>query len=112
MLRSLLLAVLVSLLAGVGARAADIPTFELVLKDHTFVPATLQVPANTRVRLVVKNQDATPAEFESRAFRAEKIVPAHGEVALFIGPLQPGFYGFFDEFHEARTRGMLVVAEP
>ena len=74
--------------------AADQPSFSLTLKDHRFAPAELTIPANTRVRLVIKNLDPTSAEFESDDFKAEKVVPANGEISFTIGPLKPGTYEF------------------
>jgi plastocyanin len=105
---SVLLPVCLTLALGSAARAED-ATFSLSLKDHRFAPAELTIPANQRVRLVVKNLDATPAEFESKSFKAEKVVPAGREVSLTIGPLKPGTYEFFDEYHEAETKGRLIV---
>ena len=97
------------MLALSHAANADDASFNLTLKDHRFAPAELTIPANQRVRLVVKNLDATPAEFESKNFKAEKVVPAGREVSLTIGPLKPGTYEFFDEYHEAETKGRLIV---
>jgi hypothetical protein len=94
---------------SVVAFGADDLSFELSLKDHTFMPSQLMIPAGKPVKLIIKNLDTTPAEFESEDFRAEKIIPGGGEVSLRVGPLKPGTYGFFDEFHEDETKGMLVV---
>jgi len=104
----LLLSVSLMLALGHAATAQD-ASFTLTLKDHRFAPAELTIPANKRVRLVVKNLDPTPAEFESKNFKAEKIVPAGREVSLTIGPLKPGTYEFYDEYHEAETKGHLIV---
>lgn len=105
---ALLLAGSLPLLCGAPARAEQ-PTFTVTLMDHRFDPAELRVPAGTRIRLVVRNHDATPAEFESEDFTAEKVIPAGAEAVLTVGPLQPGSYEFFDEFNEATTRGRLIV---
>ena len=48
------------------------------------------------------------AEFESNSLHREKIVTAGGQIAVFVGPLDPGSYEFFDDFHNS-TRGHLVV---
>jgi hypothetical protein len=40
--------------------------------------------------------------------RREKVIPPGGSVSLYIGPLNPGRYDFFDDFHPA-TRGIVVV---
>jgi plastocyanin domain-containing protein len=98
----------VALLAGTAAWAAG-DTAEIALKNHQFVPQTLTIPAGKQVKLTVKNQDATPAEFESHDFRVEKVVPGNGQIVVYIGPLQAGTYGFFDDFHEDTTKGKLVV---
>jgi plastocyanin len=99
----------IALLASPAAFGADDPSFELSLKDHQFTPAQLTIPAGKKVKLTVKNLDATPAEFESHDFKAEKVIPAGKEGSLFIGPLKPGTYGFFDDFHKSSTTGTLVA---
>jgi Cupredoxin-like domain len=109
MKRHLLPLVLVGvMMAGGVALAADAPAFELTLKNHEFSPATLAIPANKQVKLTVRNEDPTPAEFESHDFHAEQIVTGGGQTTLYIGPLSPGTYGFFDDFHHATT-GKIVV---
>ena len=99
----------VALATSVAALAADEPAFELSLKEHKFTPAEVTIPADKRVKLTIKNVDSTPAEFESHNFKAEKVVPAGGEVSLYIGPLKAGTYGFFDDFHEDETKGTLIA---
>ena len=89
--------------------AGEEVSFELPLKGNQFTPAVLTIPADKRVKLTIKNLDATPAEFEGRDFKAEKVIPAGGEVSLYIGPLKAGSYSFFDEFHEDQTKGTLLV---
>lgn len=98
----------VALIAGTAAWAAG-NTAEIALKNHQFVPETLTIPAGKRVKLTVKNEDSTPAEFESHDFRVEKVVPANGRIFVYVGPLKPGTYGFFDDFHEDTTKGKLIV---
>jgi plastocyanin len=96
-----------ALLASATAWAAD--TAEIALRNHQFEPQTLTIPAGKRVKLTVKNLDATPAEFESHDFRVEKVVQGHGQIVLYVGPLAAGTYGFYDDFHKATTIGSLVV---
>ena len=91
-----------------AAAAAD-QGLSLTLKDHHFDPAEPTVPANTRIRVTVKNLDPTPAEFESDDFKAEKVVPAGQEVTFYIGPLQPGTYEIHDEYHEDISKTRLLV---
>lgn len=91
------------------AVAADMPTYTLVLKDHHYVPNELSVPANTRVKLQIVNQDPTPEEFESVEFPVEKIVMPNSSISVFAGPLKPGRYGFYGDFHQATAKGSLIV---
>ena len=101
-----ILAVLLVVFA-VPALAED-PKFEIAIRDHQFVPAEVTVPANVKVELTIRNEQSTPAEFESKPLRREKVVAAGSSATLFVGPLKPGRYEFFDEFHPA-TRGFVVV---
>lgn len=90
------------------ARAED-PQFTVVIKDHRFTPAELQVPAGKKVRLVVRNEDATPEEFESSELHREKVVPPGQEIIVIVGPLDAGTYGFFGDFHQDTAQGKLIA---
>jgi heme/copper-type cytochrome/quinol oxidase subunit 2 len=103
-----LFAALLLIASAATANAAE-PSFSLTLKDHHFTPAELTIPANTRVRFMVKNLDATAAEFESDDFKAEKVIPAGREVAVMIPALKPGTYEFHDEYNEAASKSRLIV---
>ena len=103
-----MLGALCSVLVTVPGRADD-QTYALTLKNHQFSPAELTIPANKRVKLVVRNDDPTAAEFESDDFKAEKILPANRETTVFVGPLKPGTYEFHDEYHEAQSKSRLIV---
>jgi plastocyanin len=93
-----------------GAFAADdVPTFEISIKDHIFSPTTLEVPAGKDVKLVVKNLDATPEEFESYDLNLEKIIAGGGEGTFLLAPLEKGDYKFFGEFHEDTAQGVLTA---
>ena len=46
----------------------------VTLKDHHFSPAEPTAPAGKPIVFEVVNLDQTPAEFESKPFRVEKIV--------------------------------------
>ena len=46
----------------------------VTLKDHKFSPAELNAPAGKPIVIEVANQDGTPAEFESKQFKVEKVV--------------------------------------
>ena len=81
----------------------------LVIKGNRFEPAELRVPSGVRVKLVVHNQDSTPEEFESHDLNREKVVPPGAKATIYIGPLKPGRYKFFGEFHEATAKGVIVA---
>ena len=68
------------------------------------------LPAGVRVRLVLRNQDAMPAEFESYDLSREVIVPGNKEVAIYVGPLEAGNYQFFNDFNH-QMKGA-IVAKP
>jgi hypothetical protein len=87
---------------------ADDPRFSIELKNDQFVPSEVQIPTGVKVKLVVRNNNQTASEFESTQFHREKVVPAGQEITVFVGPLDPGSYEFFDDFHP-ETRGHLVV---
>jgi hypothetical protein len=87
---------------------ADDPSFSIELKNDQFVPSEVQIPTGVKVKLVVRNNNQTASEFESTQFHREKVVPAGQEITVFVGPLDPGSYEFFDDFHP-ETRGHLVV---
>jgi len=102
-------AVLLLLLAfGGGAAQAQYATVEIVVKDKKFQPAEVKAPANARIVIQVKNQDAVAMEFESKALKVEKVVAPNSEGVVRVGPLQPGKYEFFDDFNLS-NRGTLVV---
>jgi len=95
-------------LALVPPALADDPSFVIELKNNQFVPSEVQIPAGVKVKLVVHNGNPIPSEFESTQLHREKVVPPGQEISIFVGPLDPGSYEFFDDFHP-ETRGHLVV---
>ena len=87
---------------------ADDPTFQITMENNQFVPSEVHIPAGTKVKLVVHNDNQTTSEFESNQFHREKVVGPGQGITVYIGPLDPGSYEFFDDFHP-QTRGHLVV---
>jgi plastocyanin len=83
--------------------------FALVIRDHRFEPSEVHVPAGQKIRLVVDNQDTTAEEFESHELNREKLISPRTKVIIFIGPLSPGRYPFFGEFHEKTARGAIIA---
>ncbi len=96
-------------LAPLVASAAAVPEFTLTVKDHRFTPAELTIPANTKVKLIVVNQDATAEEFESHELNREKVVTGNASINVYVGPLKAGRYPFFGDFHQDTAQGALVA---
>lgn len=99
----------ISLFAGPPARADDMPTFNLLMKDGRLFPETLEVPANTKFRLAIKNEGPGPAEFESMELKKEKVLAPGVTSNLVFHPMQPGTYKFFDEFHADTAQGRIIA---
>lgn len=95
----------VALLVAAAPALAEEP-LHLSVRNHKFVPEQLDIPAGVKFKLLIRNEDDTPMEFESFELNREKIVPAGQEVPVFLGPLAPGKYAIFDDFHQD-TKGVL-----
>jgi hypothetical protein len=94
----------------VGAAPASAQeTYTIVIKDHRMNPAELEIPAGQKIKLLVDNQDPTPEEFESHSLNREKIIAGNSKGTIFIGPLKPGSYEFFGDFHQATAQGRIVA---
>lgn len=89
--------------------AAAQEVFVIVIKDHRLVPAELQVPAGKKIKLLVDNQDPTPEEFESHSLNREKIIPGNSKATIYFGPLKPGTYEVFGEFHQETAQGKIIA---
>ena len=94
---------------AVSSPAYAVEEVVLRIKDHKFIPETLEIPANTKVKIVVHNEDPTPEEFESHELNREKIIRGNGKGVVFIGPLEAGTYPFFGEFNMDTAQGQVVV---
>lgn len=108
LLRFLLPALLLALWCP-AAMAADEVLVKLTIKDHRFTPERLDIPAKTKVILLIRNEDAEPEEFECVALRREKIVFPGAETRVVLGKVDPGEYPFFGEYHEATAKGVIVA---
>ena len=97
------------LLLGAWPAFAEDTDVQLVIREHKFVPAEITVPARKKIKLVIENQDATAEEFESYELNREKVVPPKGRVTIFVGPLEPGRYPFFGDFHKETAKGVLIA---
>src|SRR5262249_51646258 len=104
------LAVGMSVTGGVpqAAHGQD-DVYVLTFRNNKLEPAELPVPAGKEFKLVVKNADQTPEEFESSDLKIEKIIAGGSEIELTIKPLEPGRYEVVGEFHEDTAKGHIVA---
>lgn len=88
---------------------ASVPEATITIRNHRFVPAETTIPANTKVKLLIVNEDATPEEFESHELNREKVVVGKARITVYVGPLKAGRYPFFGDFHSVTAQGTLIV---
>ena len=95
--------------APIAAKAADLfydRLFEIAPEVRQLFPADL---SGQKVKLIVKNENATPEEFDSKRLNREKVIPGRSQATIYIGPLKPGEYPFVGEFNESTATGKIVV---
>lgn len=98
---------LLAVLAPVHAE--EMPTFNLLIKAGHYLPETIEVPANTKFRLLIKNEGPGAEEFESVELKKEKVLAPGASSFLIFQPLKPGSYKFFGEFHPDTAQGRIVA---
>jgi hypothetical protein len=96
-------------LASTVSFAEDMQTFKLQMKEGRFYPETIEVPANTRFRLEVKNEGPGATEFESLELKKELVLAPGVTRSLVFFPMKPGSYKFFDDFHPETGQGIIVA---
>lgn len=92
-----------------GRVLSEEASYVITIKDHKLDPSELEVPTGVEFSLLVKNADGTPEEFESEDLDLEKIIPGGADARFSLGPLEPGSYDVFGEFHEDTARGKIIV---
>lgn len=102
-------ATLALLLAAGCAFADDMPTFKVLMKNGHIIPEAVEVPANTRFRLEVKNEGPGAAEFESLELKKELVLAPGVTRTMVFFPLKPGTYKFFDDFHPETGQARIVA---
>jgi high-affinity iron transporter len=107
--RPVAVAVLLTSIATGGSAAHAEDALSLEFRQHRFVPDRVVVPANVKFRLLVKNNDDTADEFESVDLNREKLVAPGQTITVFLGPLSPGEYKFFGDFHQDTAQGVMVA---
>ena len=98
-----------TLMMQADAVAEEPAQYELVIRDARFTPNRIDVPANTKFRVTVKNEGPGAEEFESADLKKEKVIPPGASVTLSFIPLKPGIYRFFGEFHPETAQGVIVA---
>ena len=107
-----MMCLMTALMMSSPALAQEMTVYQIVLKNHKFEPSVLNVKAGEKFKLEVKNEDASTEEFESNVLNIEKFVGPKKTLKLTLGPLKPGKYPFFGEFHAATAQGEIVAEEP
>jgi len=102
-------AFLLAFLVSLAAHAADMPTHVLVMQDGRLQPETIEVAANVKFRLEIRNQGKSAAEFESTELKKESVLAPGVTRSLVFAPLKPGSYKFFDDFHPETAQGRIVA---
>lgn len=79
------------------------------IQEGKFIPGYIKLHNKSKTRLVIKNLDSIPAEFESANLNREKIVPAKSEIKVMLPALKPGKYEFMNDFNQDATGVIEVV---
>ena len=103
-----LMGALIAMAPTPAAHASD-AVQHLTLANHAFSPKEFTIPADTKVKILIKNENGQAAEFESFELHREKVIPDGEEVAVFVGPLKPGVYPFFDDLDVNKATGKITV---
>lgn len=92
-----------------AAMAQDAGDYVIEFTETGVRPPVLEVPADTRLKLVLKNLTGGAVEFESLTLRKEKVLSPGATSFLIIRGLAPGEYSFFDDFHPGLPPARLVA---
>lgn len=90
------------------ARADDLTTYEITLKDHHFKPAEIHVPTGKPFLVVVTNASDAPDEFEMLIPALEKTLQPGQQGKVKIRPLGPGRFPFFGESDPDNEQGAFI----
>jgi hypothetical protein len=90
------------------ARADDLATYEITLKDHHFNPAEIHVPTGKPFFVVVTNASDAPDEFEMLIPALEKTLQPGQQGKVKIKPLGPGRFPFFGESDPDNEQGAFM----
>lgn len=101
--------ILALVLMGNVAIADELKLYELKIKNHKFSTEKLVVEANKKFKLKIINEDPSSEEFESLSMIVEKFIGPKKSITVTIGPLKPGNYDYFGEFHASTCKGILTA---
>jgi hypothetical protein len=90
------------------ARAEDLQTDSLALKNDRFAPTEIHVPNGKPFFFSVKNLDDTADEFEMHSPPVEKLIPPGEEAKVRIPPLAVGRFDFKGDFHSDTAEGVII----
>jgi len=91
-----------------GTAAAE-DGIQITIKDHRFSPSEVRVKADTKIKLIVTNDDQTAEEFESSSLNRERVVRAGQSITIFLPPLKLGSYDFYGDFHPDTAQGKIIA---
>lgn len=103
------LALVLFVLCSVNQVYAATPVIDIEIRNHLFIPSEIEIPKNTKVKLVIHNHDETDEEFESYELNREKVIIGKRKGIIFVGPLPEGEYPFFGEFFPKTAQGKIIV---
>ena len=86
-----------------------VPIIEIEIRDHLFYPSEIEIPVDTKVKLVIINHDSVAEEFESYELNREKVIPGGSKGIIFIAPLPAGEFPFFGELVPKTAQGKVIV---
>ena len=104
-----IIAVLSGLFLHPELSSAAEESYKITIQNHRFEPEELKIPAHKKVKLLVENLDSTVEEFESFDLNREKVVTGHAKITVFNGPVKPGTYKFFGDFHQQTAQGVIIA---
>jgi len=109
--RPLALAIALLAVLATPAHSQELPSYQLTIKTGRFIPETIEVPANIKFRLLIRNEGPGPEEFESNELGKEKVLAPGASSFLIFQPLKAGTYRFFGEFHPETAQGRIVARQ-
>jgi hypothetical protein len=102
------LAVALGLALAGAARAEDLTTYAITLKNHRFTPKEIHVPTGKPFLVLVTNADNAADEFEMLLPALERVIMPGEQGLMRIRPLGPGRFPFFGESDPDSEQGVIV----